>query len=126
MKKFSLLKVKLMRLGFQFDHKIKTEGAFIYRPKKISQFCAGRDGVALIGEAAGAISPSSAEGISYALKSSLYLSECLEEGMDGVLDRYKRKALDIQFNLFMKNLKSPAMYHPFLRQSVMRSGLQSI
>ncbi len=124
--KFSILKTKLMRKGFQFDHKIKTEGAFIYRPKKISQFCAGRGSVALIGEAAGAISPSSAEGISYALKSSLYLAECLEDGMDGFLDRYKRKALDIKLNLLMKNLKSPAMYQPFLRQSVMRSGLQSI
>lgn len=124
--KFSMLKAKLTRLGFRFDHKIKTEGAFIYRPKKASQFCAGRDGVALIGEAAGAISPSSAEGISYALKSSLYLAECLEEGMDGFLDRYNQKAKNIKLNLLLKNLKSPAMYHPFLRQLAMKSGLYSI
>jgi geranylgeranyl reductase len=124
--KFNVLKAKLTRSGFRFDHKIKTEGAFIYRPKNISQFCTGRDGVALIGEAAGAISPSSAEGISYALKSSLYLAECLEKGIDGFMDRYKRKAKDIRLNLLMKNLKSPAMYHPFLRQLAMKSGLNSI
>ena len=124
--KFNILKTKLVQLGFSFEHKIKTEGAFIHRPRKASQFCAGSDGVALIGEAAGAISPSSAEGISYALKSSLYLAQCLEEGIDGFMDRYKRMVKDIRLNLLMKNLKSPAMYHPFLRCLAMKSGLQSI
>lgn len=124
--KFDILKDKLARLGFRFDHKIKREGAFLYRPKKTSQLCIGSGGVALIGEAAGAISPSSAEGISYALKSSFYLAQCLEEGIDGFMDRYKRKVKDIRFNLLMKNLKSPAMYHPFLRCLAMKSGLQSI
>lgn len=124
--KFDILKIKLTQLGFNFDNKIKTEGAYIYRPKKVSQFYAGRDGIALVGEAAGAISPSSAEGISYALKSSLYLAQSLEEGIDGFLDRYKQKVKNIKLNLFIKNLKAPAMYNPLLRQLAMKSGLQSI
>lgn len=124
--KFDVLKTKLTQLGFHLNNKIKTEGAYIYRPKKDSQFFAGRDAIALIGEAAGAISPSSAEGISYALKSSLYLAQSLEGGIDGFLDRYKQKANKIKRNLYIKNLKSPAMYHPFLRQLAMKSGLQSI
>ena len=124
--KFTMLKGKLTQLGFDFTHKIKTEGAFIYRPKNISQLYMGRDDIALIGEAAGAISPSSAEGISYALKSSLYLAQCLEEGIDGFMDRYRQKIKHIKLNLFIKNLKSPAMYHPFLRQLAMKSGLYSI
>jgi len=124
--KFELLKTKLKQRGFNFGNKVKTEGAFINRPKKTSQFYVGRDGIVLIGEAAGAISPSSAEGISYALKSALYLAEGLEAGMDGFLDRYKRKVKKIEFNLLAKNLKSPAMYNPFLRNLAMKSGLQSI
>jgi flavin-dependent dehydrogenase len=124
--KYDLLKTKLTQLGFHFGNKIKVEGAYIYRPKKASQLCAGRDGIALVGEAAGAISPSSAEGISYALKSSLYLAESLEEGIDGFLARYKQRMKNIRFNLLMKNLKSPVMYHPFLRQLAMKSGLNSI
>jgi flavin-dependent dehydrogenase len=124
--KYDLLKTKLKEFGFCFDNKIKTEGAFIYRPKKVSQFCAGRDGIALIGEAAGAISPSSAEGISYALKSSFYLAQSLDGGIDDFLVRYKQKTKDIRLNLLIKNLKSPAMYHPLLRQIAMKSGLQSI
>ncbi len=125
-KKYDILKTKLNQLGFNFDNKIKTEGAYIYRPKKVSQFYVGKDGIALVGEAAGAISPSSAEGISYALKSSLYLAQSLEEGFDGFLDRYKQKVNDIKLNLFIKNLKSPAMYNRFLRQLAMKSDLQSI
>lgn len=123
---YETLKAKLAQMGFYFENKITTEGAYLYRPLKASQFCAGRENIALVGEAAGAISPSSAEGISYALKSSLYLAQSLEEGIDGFLDRYERRAKEIKFNLFVKNLKSPAMYHPFLRQLAMKSGLQSI
>ncbi|MGN6710457.1 FAD-binding protein [Anaerocolumna jejuensis] len=125
-KKYDLLKEKLTQQGFHFDNKVKTEGAFIFRPAKVSQFNAGRNGIALIGEAAGAISPSSAEGISYALKSSFYLAQSLEEGIDGFLAKYKKRSADIKLNLLLKNLKSPAMYNPFLRQLAMKSGLQSI
>ncbi|KPU44096.1 kynurenine 3-monooxygenase [Oxobacter pfennigii] len=124
--KYDALKTKLTQIGFNFDKKIKTQGAFIYRPTRVSQFYAGKDSIALIGEAAGAISPSSAEGISYALKSSLYLTQSLEDGIDGFLDRYKQKIKDIKLNLLIKNLKSPAMYNPFLRKLAMKSGLQSI
>jgi flavin-dependent dehydrogenase len=124
--KYDLLKEKLSKSGFHFDKKLKTEGSYIFRPKKASQFYAGRDGIALIGEAAGAISPSSAEGISYALKSSLYLAESLKDGMDGFLDRYERKTKGIKLNLLLKNLKSPAMYDPFLRKLAMSSGLLSM
>ncbi len=124
--KFASLKAKLEGMGFRFGQTIKRESAFINRPTGASQFFAGRDNVALIGEAAGAISPSSAEGISYALKSSLYLAESLAYGIDGFLGRYEHRAKKIKGNLILKNLKSPAMYHPFLRHIAMKSGLYSI
>lgn len=124
--KFELLKTKLTKLGFDFHDKIKAEGTYLYRPKKASQLYVGRDDIALVGEAAGAISPSSAEGISYALKSSLYLAQSLEQGLDGFLDRYQQKVREIKFNLFLKNLKSPAMYNTVCRDLIMKSGLQSI
>ena len=50
----------------------------------------------------------------------------MEMGLDGFLNRYRQMAEDIRLNLLMKNLKSPAMYNPFLRQLTMRSGIQSI
>lgn len=124
--KYDLLKRKLAQLGFNFNDKIKTEGAYIYRPRKTKQLYTGKDNIALIGEAAGAISPSSAEGISYALKSSLYLAQSLNEGIDGFLERYKEKMSNIKLNILWKNLKSPFMYNSFLRMLAMKSGLRSI
>lgn len=124
--KFDLLKSKLKDMGFCFDNSLKTEGAFINRPKKLSHFYIGQENIALIGEAAGAISPSSAEGISYALKTSLYLAQSLNKGIDGFLNRYERRTKDIKINLLGKNLKSPAMYYPPLREFAMKSGFQSI
>lgn len=124
--RFELLKSKLTRLGFNFDRKLRTEGSYIYRPTRASRFSPGKGRIALIGEAAGAISPSSAEGISYALKTSLYLAQSLESGLPGFLSRYAKKTRKIRLNLLLKNMKSPAMYVPFLRKLAMKSGLKSI
>lgn len=124
--KYSKLKAKLKGLGIELNKKIKSESAFIYRPRKTSQFYIGKDNIALIGESAGAISPSSAEGISYALKTSLYLAQSLEDGLDGFLERYDAKVNDIRLNLIWKNLKCPAMYNPFIRKLAIKSGIQSI
>ncbi len=124
--KYDRLKIKLTEYGFDFTNKAKTEGAFINRLKKVSQLYVGSNNIALIGEAAGAISPSSAEGISYALKSSLYLAESFEDGIEGFMDRYKRKMRNIELNLLFKNLKSPVMYNPMLRKLAMKSKIQSI
>ena len=33
---------------------------------------------------------------------------------------------NIKFNLLLKNLKSPAMYNPLIRQLAMKSGFNSI
>jgi len=124
--KFQLLKNKLSKHGVDLSNKFKREGAFIYRPTSLGHVIAGKDNIALIGEAAGAISPSSAEGFSYALRSSLYLAESLESGVEGFLNRYKRKMKKIRMNILLKNLKSPAMYNPMIRHSVMKSGIQSM
>lgn len=125
-KKYDLLKSKLIERGFGFNKKVKTEGAYIYRPKKVAQLFAGRGNIALIGEAAGAISPSSAEGFSYAFKTAFYLAESLEQGIEGFMDRYSHNLNKLRFNILIKNMKSPAMYNPVFRKLVMKSGLQSL
>ncbi len=124
--KFESLKDKLRDYGFRFENKVRTEGAYIYRPAKIGHVIAGGENIALIGEASGAISPSSAEGFSYAFKSALYLAQSLEKGTDGFLTRYNHSMKKIKANILLKNLKSPAMYNPFLRRLAMKSGLQSM
>lgn len=126
LEKFDLLKSKLTSYGFDFGNEVKSEGAFIYRPRRVSQLFAGKDNVALIGEAAGAISPSSAEGISYALKSSLYLARSLEKGTEDFMVKYRYMMGDIRINILLKNLKSPGMYNSTIRKIAMKSKFMSI
>ena len=124
--KFELLKNKLRDYGFTFGSVIRTKAAFILRPHKNKQISTGTRGVALIGEAAGWISPSSAEGLSYAFKSAIALADVLHEKPDGFEKRYYRKTGQLRRNIFVKNIKSHFMYDPWLRKIVMRTGLNSM
>jgi flavin-dependent dehydrogenase len=123
--KFATFKARLTDHGYRFGQRIRSEGAFIVRPSLKDVF-AGRDTILLIGEAAGAISPSSAEGISYALKTSLMLSSALLEHENAVIRHYERSLWTIRFNILLKQLKSPFMYWPMLRQLALKSGIKRL
>lgn len=124
--KFKLLKRKLRDHGFQFGKTVWREGAYILRPLRIRQLSTGTKGIALLGEAAGWISPSSAEGISYAFRSAFLLAEALRSTPHGFEIRYYQKTRALRRNIFFKNLKSHFIFNPRLRKTVMRSGLQSM
>ncbi len=104
-----------------------VEGAIILRPVSIKQLCFVKGKVALIGEASGCISPTSAEGFSYALKSGRLLAESLILHGTGVkaLKAYDRSCFRLRFSILLKLVKYPGMYHPGLRKWVMRSGITS-
>ena len=124
--KFELLKVKLRDYDFTFGKAVRTKAAFILRPVKTKHISTGTKGIALIGEAAGWISPSSAEGLSYAFKSALILADVLRKTPDGFEKRYYRKTKRLRTNIFLKNIKSHFIYDSRLRKIVMTTGLQSM
>ena len=124
--RFLILKDKMRSKGFDLGKKIKSEGTLINRPSNPGETTFGRDGVLLIGEVAGAISPSSAEGISYALRTAEMAYESIAEGFTGCAERYSRRAWKIKLNILLKNIKSPGMYDPFIRKAVIKSGIISI
>ena len=124
--KFALLKATLSKYGLQFGRTVFREGTLILRPVKQSQVFAGRQGIAMLGEAAGWISPSSAEGLSYAFKSALMLADALRGTPDGFEKRYQQKTRQLRKNIFLKNLKSIFIFNPVLRKLIMNSGLQAI
>ena len=121
-----MLKEQLLRYGFRFGKTIRREGSFIVRPVSVRQVCLGTGNIALIGEAAGWISPSSAEGFSYAFKSSVTAAAALEPGPDGFLDRYRRDSRMMREAVIMKNLKSKIIFNPALRRGVMKTGIGSM
>ena len=122
--KFELLKNKLIPYGFDFSKPVKRNGALISRPLSLSNIFYGKSRVLLAGEAAGWISPSSAEGFSFAFKSAYALAEALDS--KNCIKKYKSLCSPLKKNIFMKNLKSPVMFNSFLRNLAIRSGIQSL
>ncbi len=124
--KFDRLKEKLRRYGFEFGRTLRREGAYIVRPTRLADVVTGAHGIALVGEAAGWISPSSAEGFSYAFRSALALAQALRPGLRGFERRYRDRMWTLRANVFLKNWKSRVVFNPTLRKAVMRSGIQSV
>lgn len=124
--KFLLLKEKLEDFGYDFGKAKKREGAFILRPVKMRQLSTGTKGIALLGEAGGWISPSSAEGISYALRSAIILARVLNISLDNFEKRYYKKTRALRINIFAKNLKSHFIFNSFLRKMVMKCRFRSM
>ncbi len=124
-KKFELLKKKIKDKGFAFEEKVRTEGAHILRPTSIYPVYTGNNRVALIGEAGGFISPSSAEGLSYAMRSGLELSKAIKEDFNRYDILYKTNTKSLLWNIRIKNMKLPAMYNKHLRKFIMKTRVLS-
>lgn len=124
--KFEKLKKRLKPFGFQLDSPIKTEACLVLRPSGFKDFACGKGGAFLIGEAAGFISPSSLEGLSYAFDSACKLSHVLNSRKKNANWHYWLSTLGIRIKLFFKYLKTPFLYYAPLRYLIMRSGLRSI
>lgn len=125
-KRFERQKKKLAAYGFRFGKPLKTEACLVLRPASHREFCRGEDGIFLIGEAAGFISPSSLEGISSAILSAQALSRVLNLPYGSLNRRYWQKTRRLRIKLSLKLLKCPFLYHSFLRKLVMKSGIESI
>ena len=123
---FEKLKEKLKNFGFNFGEVIKTEACLVLAPKKFSNFCCGKENSFLIGEAAGFISPSSYEGISYAFDSAYILSRILNSKDSNPNQKYKIKTLKIRLKIFTKIIKAKILYSSFLRKMIMKSGISNI
>lgn len=121
---FESLKIKLQKHGFRLDNPVKTEACLVLRPFGPRNYCYGNGGAFFIGEAAGFISPSSLEGISYAIDSGYLLSQCLNRPNPNLA--YRLATREIRLKLFSKYLKYPFVYHPLARKAIMKSGISSI
>lgn len=138
--KFEKLVEDSIAQGFRVGTLKKKTGTLIMRTRKLSQINLHKNGVFLIGEAAGLISPSSAEGISYALSSGQSLAKAfLAErkrtnntshhdlmSVERIAGNYLKRTYGLKLNLLIKNVKVWIMYQPFLRKIVMISGVLSM
>ena len=100
----------------------------VSRPHLLRGICRGRDHAFLIGEAAGFISPSSLEGISFAMASGEALAQAFEKNTEGrsILRSYKKGTRRLCLKVKCKCLKRPFMYHQILRDFVLKTGVGAI
>jgi len=124
--KFSLLKERLINYGFELSKSVKKNGAFMLRPQNAKQIFVGKDNILLVGEAAGWISPTSAEGLSYAFRSAIALAESFDSNPVNLIREYYKNTRGLRTNILQKNLKSPFMYNSLMRKMIMKSGFLSM
>lgn len=127
--RFRLLKRKLAdRLGSPLDKPMRRDGAFIARPTRTAQLAFAAGSCALVGEASGCISPTSAEGFSYAFRTARQLANAIARKgpTEAAAARYHRTAGNLRLSILGKLLKSPGMYWRPLRGAVLRSGISAM
>jgi len=124
--KFEMLKEKIKNRGVTFEKLIKREGCFVYLNKGLFSTCTGKHGAYLTGEAAGMISPSSLEGISYSMESARILAEIINRDLNNIGYKYFMGTLGIRIKLLLKIFKMPFMYNKILRGIIMKAGIKAI
>lgn len=122
----NIQKQKLNSMGYNLTNPIKKEGCFLLRPMGSKDIYLGNDKFALVGEAAGFISPTSAEGISYAMLSANALGEAIIENRENFLKLYSNKTAFLKRNIDFKMLKYPVMYNRLIRKVVIGSKIGTI
>ncbi|RKS86931.1 flavin-dependent dehydrogenase [Orbus hercynius] len=124
--KFEQLKHKLEQNGFIFGTPLKTEKCPVVYPNRWRDFHVGNEQIFLIGEAAGFISASSLEGISYAFDSAEILSKIFNDKLKNPNKAYYQRTLKLRFKLLSKIVKAKILTTPFWRKMIMKSKISHI
>ena len=126
--RFEILRKDMESRGFKVSHPAKVTGAAILRPRMFGGILSGGGRVFLCGEAAGLISPSSSEGISFAMRSGEMLARAFGKGgdPDKIRGRYEKRLRPLKLSIALKSLKSPIMYRPLPRRLVFVSRALSM
>lgn len=116
-KKYDKLVSNVQKCGYMFGKEKSINSCYIIRPR-LKDIMLGNKNIILIGEAAGFISPSSSEGLSYAYRSASDLAMVIEKDRDNVIKGYARKVTKIKANIMIKNIKSLFLYNSALRNLI--------
>lgn len=125
-KRFEQFKEDLTKKGFDVSHPDKVRGAIILRPRPWGSVWSGSRRIYLVGEAAGLISPSSAEGISFALRSGKKLADSFQTKGRLWRIQYEKALLPLKLSIALKSLKSPIMYQKRWRGIVFKTHALSM
>lgn len=134
--KFRIFKDRIQPFGYATQSPLCRETTLLLRPSAMPSCGVLENGAAcLLGEAGGYISPSSAEGFSYAFRTALLLYRSLRQTnktpaesdyFRDVCRLHSRLIQPLRWVLWTKILKKQVLYRPCLRRLVMRSGVQAL
>jgi flavin-dependent dehydrogenase len=124
--RFDALVRTLDRAGLRLGRSRGREGTMLHRPARPSHLLVGGGRVALVGEAAGLVSPSSAEGVSAALRSAAALATALGPGLSGWAERYRRETAPLRRALLLKVAKARLLSSPGLRALALACGIGAV
>ncbi len=99
---------------------LRKEGAIGLRPSNSTDVILGKDNVLLVGEAAGLISPSSGEGISFALESGERCAKAIIKNPDNPLNEYEKLCESLLSNMNEKIQKSIMISDPLKRIELLK------
>ncbi|MEI7884975.1 MAG: FAD-binding protein [Clostridia bacterium] len=114
------------KTGVKLGKRTKRHGCYLQRPQVWSDIALGKGRIALIGEAAGLISPSSAEGISFALRSGRLAALGCELSSKDIFAKYRKSCLGLRADIFSKWLKSIPMYTGVFRRAIFKTGVTAV
>lgn len=116
--KVDLFRKKLQhKFKITLNHKfIRREAAVGCRPSSLKDIEFGKKNIFLVGEAAGFISPSSGEGIGFALRSGNLLSEAMKTNFKDPLEHYAELCEPLIDDMREKLLKSRTFSDPVKRK----------
>lgn len=125
---FEAQKARLeQHLGVRLGQPLKTEACQVCSPRRMRDFITGKDGVYLLGEAAGLISASSFEGISSAMLSGRMLAHAFDlQSPEKTAKAYRAATKGLRCKLYAKTYKRSILCSPTLRALIMKSGVQAI
>lgn len=119
--RFELLKKKIKDKFNLYGLKYKTEAALLIKPNSLDEVCLGTEKVILVGEEAGLISPTTAEGISFALRSGYNCAKALNN-MEDVSEMYKNSCKEMTSDIKSKLEKAELLFDPQKRVKLLKSG----
>lgn len=117
--RFDLLKKKLAKKLDLVGEYEERESCLILRPESTDDITLGKKNILLVGEAAGLISPSTGEGISFALRSGYLCAHALN-GMKNVYGNYEKLCKPLLEEISDKLLKSEALSDVKRREKVIK------
>lgn len=122
--RFEKQKKKLQAQNVLPENAMRREACLLLKPEKWKDFYCGCDNAFLIGEAAGFISASSFEGISYAIRSAYLLAKAFEQ--NDVIKEYRKNTRSLRIKLYSKIFKAKILDSQFCRSIILRSGFLSL